>query len=509
MSTPLTRPASVASQRIQIFAALCFLATAWALRASPGIEPLTATFMLCAGYALPVAILERIFMRPHRSPSAGMDWDSAPRPASWSRIGVKLFGFLATLGIIALAYRLFPQYASNLYAPFFAAVKVLLIPILCVAPFYVWRLDGRMKKPEDNLWHFGALLLGRPGVDLEKVKQHALGWLVKGFFLPLMFSYLYGNLAGLRGRPPLENLDFFDWHFILYDLLILLDVGSIVMGYALTLRVLDTHIRSAEPTAQGWFWTLICYQPFWDMIGPQYLAYRNESDWRQLFAGHPVALLLCSALILGLMGIYTWASISFGLRFSNLTHRGIITNGPYRFSRHPAYVSKNLSWWVETLPFLIPFLMGARYGVWRGYWIQAGSRCLRLLCVNLIYFIRARTEERHLSQDPVYARYALWVDRHGALSWLTRLLPILRYRPPAGWEPEPEPDGSGGGKGPAEAPAASSAPLSPETAADALWMTEAARAEDRRLAEAASGEASKAEEAPEARRSGAGGDPPA
>ena len=34
----------------------------------------------------------------------------------------------------------------------------------------------------------------------------------------------------------------------------------------------------------------------------------------------------------------------FSFRFSNLTHRGIITSGPYRFTKHPSYVSKNIAW---------------------------------------------------------------------------------------------------------------------------------------------------------------------
>lgn len=37
------------------------------------------------------------------------------------------------------------------------------------------------------------------------------------------------------------------------------------------------------------------------------------------------------------MAIYAWATIMFGGRFSNLTHRGIITNGPYPWTKHPAY----------------------------------------------------------------------------------------------------------------------------------------------------------------------------
>ena len=53
-----------------------------------------------------------------------------------------------------------------------------------------------------------------------------------------------------------------------------------------------------------------------------------------------------------MLSVYGWAALSFGIRFSNLTHRGIITSGPYRFTKHPAYVAKNISWWLISIPFL-------------------------------------------------------------------------------------------------------------------------------------------------------------
>ena len=56
--------------------------------------------------------------------------------------------------------------------------------------------------------------------------------------------------------------------------------------------------------------------------------------------------------ILVCIAVYSWATISFGIRFSNLTNRGIITNGPYRYTKHPAYIAKNLSWWMESVPFV-------------------------------------------------------------------------------------------------------------------------------------------------------------
>lgn len=106
--------------------------------------------------------------------------------------------------------------------------------------------------------------------------------------------------------------------------------------------------------------------------------------------------------ILALTGVYTWATVVFGPRFSNLTNRGIITSGPFRWTKHPAYISKNLSWWLIAVPFVSQQGAGA-----------AALNCLALLGVNAIYWIRAKTEERHLMQDPVYQEYAAWVAANG------------------------------------------------------------------------------------------------
>jgi len=111
--------------------------------------------------------------------------------------------------------------------------------------------------------------------------------------------------------------------------------------------------------------------------------------------------------------------VIFGCRFSNLTHRGILTNGPYRLSKHPAYLSKNLSYWLIAVPFIST--TGSA---------DALRGCLMLGLVNVIYFLRARTEERHLSRDPAYVAYALWINEHGVLKWLGRAAPIFRYAPP-------------------------------------------------------------------------------
>ena len=77
--------------------------------------------------------------------------------------------------------------------------------------------------------------------------------------------------------------------------------------------------------------------------------------------------------------------MAFGFRFSNLTHRGILTHGPYAWTKHPAYLSKNLFWWFAVLPFLAT----------TGNPVDMIRNTVVLALVSGVYYWRARTEERH------------------------------------------------------------------------------------------------------------------
>ncbi len=87
-----------------------------------------------------------------------------------------------------------------------------------------------------------------------------------------------------------------------------------------------------------------------------------------------------------LWGIFAWASIALGFKASNLTNRGIISSGPYRFVRHPAYTAKVLIWIIQGI-FFGQFYLGI------------------LTAFAVIYFLRAWTEERHLSMGQDYIEY--------------------------------------------------------------------------------------------------------
>jgi hypothetical protein len=51
-------------------------------------------------------------------------------------------------------------------------------------------------------------------------------------------------------------------------------------------------------------------------------------------------------------------------------------------------------------------------------------KCAALLGINVIYYLRAKTEERHLSNDPDYVAYSNWMKTN---SLYARGLRVLRH----------------------------------------------------------------------------------
>jgi isoprenylcysteine carboxyl methyltransferase (ICMT) family protein YpbQ len=399
---------------------LCYLAALpFISRLGLPIVEQSALAMLAA--MLPIVTLDLAVNRVHHRASTGLVWEGPARIA-WSRVGVKFVGLIATFVAIALVYWLFREYHDKYYQAFWLLCFKFGPFLLALSVPYIALVDARMRNPHDAYWHLGCFMLGRwEDVDRHEIAEHFRGWAVKAFFLPLMFVFLTGNTAAAQHwLGDLETgFTFLKLFNFLINLLYSVDVVFGAAGYVLTLRVLDSHIRWAEPTVLGWFVALLCYPPFWSFTAQNYLEYATDNNWSRWLAETPALQVVWGSIILALTTYYVWATVIFGCRFSNLTHRGIITNGPYRYTKHPAYISKNISWWMLYIPF-IPHVSAA----------DTVRNCCLLLLVNLIYFMRAKTEERHLSQDPAYLAYAAWMERHGIFRHVVRALPFLRYAPP-------------------------------------------------------------------------------
>jgi protein-S-isoprenylcysteine O-methyltransferase Ste14 len=158
--------------------------------------------------------------------------------------------------------------------------------------------------------------------------------------------------------------------------------------------VLKNQIRSVEPTLFGWAVALACYPPL-NGLTSKILSWKPV-DFPQFET--PAVHITVNFLLLGLLAIYTSASVALNFKASNLTHRGIVAWGPYRFIRHPAYACKNMAWWIGSIPAI---MVAMHTSLW--------DTILILSSIGgwaLIYTLRALTEEDHLRKvDSAYGQY--------------------------------------------------------------------------------------------------------
>jgi protein-S-isoprenylcysteine O-methyltransferase Ste14 len=338
---------------------------------------------------------------------------------------VRLHSFVASAALVALAclaYRYAPfefhrRQFSELYggsAFRFTAGQFL----FGAAALYVGLLA----------WYYARLSDGAPGKALlawRTVVRYALGgptaWragigdgerlallscLLKAFFAPMMvvslmlfcnsavtngWALLFGSEAEEAASGWLRGRSF----WLCLHLILFVDVLVFTFGYLVELPRLNNCIRSVDPSLLGWAAALVCYPPFSAVTF--YIFGGTFTDFPQF--DDPTAHVALNALLLAMMAIYTWASVAMGWKGSNLTHRGIVDDGPYRFVRHPAYICKNTAWWIGSLPvFAKAFEQSLTTGMWA---------VVAMVSWSAIYLLRALTEEDHLkSVDGDYAAYA-------------------------------------------------------------------------------------------------------
>lgn len=240
-------------------------------------------------------------------------------------------------------------------------------------------------------------------------KTALLSIFVKLFFAPLMtvfffdqFKHLVNNLGFIEEKLSMLNEQGFiglfsiaDFYHISFSIIFSIDVGIAWAGYVFTMRWLKNSYVSVEPAFLGWAVALLCYPPFNGFLS-EYYSTPSENAFFAIKTGYivqPLAFIAVASYV-----IYMSATVVFGLRFSNLTHRGIITNGPYRLVRHPAYAAKNLAWWAVMFPFVL-------YDTFFLNHLHALTKVLGLLLMSYLYYWRAITEEKHLSDDIAYREY--------------------------------------------------------------------------------------------------------
>ena len=266
------------------------------------------------------------------------------------------------------------------------------------------------------------------------VAKHALEMCVRAFYGPVMFCAICDNLPRLHlhyengalfrysDNNEFNFMQFFDYA---QNVIFTFDLTFACVGYLSPVAYL-----SVEPTALGWASALVCYNPFYTLMHDRYFNYLGNRPWNAWFdvmngrknASAQLSFRLWGCAILLLQAAFAACTASYGLRYSNLAYRTVVSTGPYWFLKHPAYVTKILSFAMIHVPFVdVRRLedMGScdnnrssdslGWGTGGAYFNAPSIRyCFSLTLFACVYVIRARTEEAHLLQASG-GRYAAYV----------------------------------------------------------------------------------------------------
>jgi hypothetical protein len=247
-----SRPASATHPIVALAGLIAFLLAALVLRVDRpfgnGENSVVHSALFMIGLtAGAIFLVDLIWQKVHLRASTGLDFTHDD--PSWQRSLTKLGGLFGSLGFVALLYWLLPEYHGVFYDRYYQMLRLVLPPWLLLALPYFFFIDRHMPQPRDGYWHMGKLVTFHwAAVDSRIVGQHLLGWLIKGFFLPLMFTYLCNDLAKFLAQDFAQLTSFKFWFDFLHSSLYFIDVGLVSMGYLMSLRLTDTHFRSAEPT---------------------------------------------------------------------------------------------------------------------------------------------------------------------------------------------------------------------------------------------------------------------
>lgn len=284
---------------------------------------------------------------------------------------------------------------------FFISLPLLMI----LSAIYVYFADRRLLNPEDEYAKIGEMLNRKVPVDKQLLKTFILKTAVKIIFIPFMYSGFLGNLSIVLDTTWQFNADAIG--LLLFNFGISIDMLIGIFGYLFSSAIINNQIIDTDSNLLGWIFALLCYPPLvWIMrkVNEQ----QDSLTWNQLIPQDNVLYWVLFIIINMTWIIYWLATFEFGMTFSNLSYRRLIDKGVYRYSKHPAYIAKNLYWWLYTLPFMGVAFFSAEW--WKNI--------LGLAFVSLIYYGRAKSEERHLMKFAEYRAYVYEVEKRGVFRWL-------------------------------------------------------------------------------------------
>lgn len=347
---------------------------------------LLATWVVLLATALPMLQRELARQRPQPVPR------NAAAPLNW------LAGFL----LAAAPFALLHGQHTDLFT--------WLVAWIIIAPAFAIRLGLEARRNGGIVGAFpselGQALLPFDRTRLSALAASARLWGLKAFFIPLYATSLFALLSLAYANPLSGPVA---WLSLAVTFAYTIDLSFGLSGYLMASNSLVPTIRSTQTRLAGWVVCLLCYGPLMTNWPDFEAVVLQEISWAATLTSDPPLLAAAGAMSV-LLVLYVWATVSFGLRFCNLSNRGLISSGPYRLMKHPAYFAHAANAWIITFVFMPA--AGIELGA---------SQLLVPVAFALLYWLRAVTEEQHLREDPDYVAYAAWIDRHGLVARARRL----------------------------------------------------------------------------------------
>lgn len=331
-------------------------------------------------------------------------------PINSARIKSKAIVFLSQLVGIYLYAFIVTESGVSIYATFVNDLFLFFPLVIVISIGYIYFVDRRLLDPNDEYAKIGAMLNKNMPLDKALLKTFMLKTAVKFVFIPFMYSGFLGNLAAIFDTA---------WQFnataitlLIFNIVISLDMLIAIFGYLFSSGIINNRIVDTDSNILGWIFALLCYPPLvWIMR--QVNDQQDNLIWQDIIPQDSVFYWLFLLAINVSWIVYWLATFEFGMTFSNLSWRRLIDTGVYRYTKHPAYIAKNIYWWLYTLPF-----MGVAFAS-----VQWWQNILGLTFVSLIYYGRAKSEERHLQKFVEYRQYCDQIDQTGIFRWLKKAQP--------------------------------------------------------------------------------------
>ena len=428
-------PASCSSLAINMVGVVCYLVLILVtLNCFPHINALLFTVLAMLVTVFPIITLEIVLLKSYKH------IQMVKQVPDKERVRVKTSGLYGTIICIAFLYLIFPEYHKSYYSLYCAFAVFTGMLVFIVGFIYIEICEQWFPEKEDGLWQAGLLFSGRfSEINKTILAEHIRAWLIKAFFLPLIFSelavrydYFFAGKLYLSGFASDNGSDLYQYlsfgnvdtiqeaisrGIILYTVFLLtVEMLFATIGYFFTFKWIRADIKSTDTTWLGWIICLICYPPFIALLQSSYIHFPTAVEWQYWLKNYSYLFIPYGIIFVVLQTLYTLTPVNMGLRFSNLTYRGIVTSGLYRYTKHPMYITKCLGWFVGCMPFLSV-----------DGWLSALYNSFAFIPLGLVYYFRARTEENHLSHYPEYVAYANWINQHGIFHFIGKRLPYFYY----------------------------------------------------------------------------------